>query len=114
LLHVVDADPAREADDVVNEIRTIERELEQYSEPLRQLPRWLVLNKLDLLPDEERRQRVEHLEQALGWAGPAYGISALSGQGTATLARDAMRFLEALREEESADEGPDETADPAA
>ncbi|MBN1239092.1 MAG: GTPase ObgE [Gammaproteobacteria bacterium] len=115
LLHVVDAAPARTGAEVAAEVHAIEHELAQYSESLRGLPRWLVLNKLDLLPDSERQARVERLVEELGWSGPAYGISALSGQGTDTLARDAMRFLEGLRAESAraagegadADEGAD-------
>jgi GTPase len=99
LLHVVDAGPDRAGEDVAAEIRGIERELTQYSEPLRRLPRWLVLNKLDLLPEEERARRVEALAAELDWTGPVYGISALSGQGTEELSRDAMRLLERLRED---------------
>lgn len=97
LLHVVDASPERPVDEVVAEIRTIAAELGRYSLHLDSLPRWLVLNKLDLLPADERSARVGDIAAACGWSGPIYGISALAKEGVDTLARDCMRHLEAVR-----------------
>jgi GTPase len=111
LWHVVDANPHRSVDDLVDEVRTIEGELGRYSEALETLPRWLVLNKLDLLRADERAEHVARLVEACNWSGPAYGISALSGEGTEGLARDAMRFLERLREEERARERAESSAE---
>ena len=98
LWHVVDANPDRADEEVADEIRTIVGELERYSPALAALPRWLVLNKLDLLPADERSAHARRLAEACGWSGPTYGISALTGEGTETLARDTMRFLERLRD----------------
>jgi len=100
LWHVVDANPARAYDEIAAEIGTIIAELERYSAELAALPRWLVLNKLDLMPADERGAHVRRVAEACGWSGPAYGISALTGEGTETLVRDTMRFLERLREAE--------------
>src|SRR5690606_9474029 len=99
LLHVVDASPHRPVEEVVAEIRVIAAELGRYSPVLEALPRWLVLNKLDLLPADERSRRIVEIRAACGWTGPVYGISALTKEGTDALARDCMRFLETLSRE---------------
>jgi GTPase len=98
LLHIVDANPDRGPAEIAAEVATIEAEVEQYSEQLKRQPRWLVLNKLDLLPADERDAYVTSLVERIGWSGPAFGISALTRQGTEALARDVMRYLEQLRE----------------
>lgn len=115
LLHVVDASPDRPIDEVVAEIEAIAAELGRYSPELEALPRWLVLNKLDLLPADERQARVESIAAACGWEGPVYGISALAKEGVDVLAKDCMRFLETLRRERAeqasaAGEPPADTA----
>ncbi len=108
LLHVVDAGPDRPIDEVVAEMRAIAAELGRYSAELASLPRWLVLNKLDLLPEGERQGRVDAIVRAYGWEGPVYGISALAKEGVDVLARDCMRFLETLSREraEGSEVGP--------
>jgi len=106
LLHVVDAGSDRPVDEVVAEIRAIAGELGRYSAELEKLPRWLVLNKLDLLPEGERQNRVDAIVRAYGWDGPVYGISALAKEGVDVLARDCMRFLETLRRERAEAEAP--------
>ncbi len=97
LWHIVDANPDRSDEEVAAEIRTIVAELERYSSALAELPRWLVLNKLDLMPADERSAHARRVAAACGWSGPVYGVSALTGEGTDTLARDTMRYLEGLR-----------------
>jgi len=115
LLHVVDASPHRPVEEVVAEIRVIAAELGRYSPVLEALPRWLVLNKLDLLPADERSRRIVEIRAACGWTGPVYGISALTKEGTDALARDCMRFLEtssrerAERARAAPEAGSDET-----
>ncbi len=107
LWHLVDAGPGRSPEAVRDEFRAVEAELERYSERLERQPRWLVLNKLDLVAPEARTAHIERCVAALGWQGPVYGISAATGEGTEALARDAMRFLETLAvpsEGEGADE----------
>jgi GTP-binding protein len=101
LLHVVDACAELSGGDAVELHRAVEGELGLYSEALANRPRWLVLNKLDLLPAEKRAARVEKLVKRLKWKGPVYGISALAADGTRRLAQDVMVFLEKLREEEA-------------
>ncbi len=80
--------------DAVDLHRAVEAEVGQYSELLANRPRWLVLNKLDLLPAEEREARVAQLVRELDWHGPVYAISALTAEGTKRLAQDVMTFLE--------------------
>ncbi len=103
LLHVVDACAELAGGDAAQVHRSVEGELGQYSEALADKPRWLVLNKLDLLPPEERDARVAALVAELEWQGPVYGISALTADGTKRLAQDVMSFLEGLRAEATAE-----------
>jgi GTP-binding protein len=67
-------------------------------------PRWLVLNKIDLLLPEDREQVCKDIVNELQWDGPRYRISAVSGEGTKQLMYDIMEYLEAKREAEAADE----------
>ncbi|HHJ36612.1 MAG TPA: GTPase ObgE [Gammaproteobacteria bacterium] len=97
LLHIVDLAPF-DGSDPVDEARTIINELDNYSHDLAQKPRWLVLNKTDLLDDETIKTRRDDIVQQLNWKGPVYIISALSKTGTETLAFDIMKQLEAYRE----------------
>ena len=106
LLHIVDACAELSGGDVVSTYRAVEGELGEYSDALADRPRWLVLNKLDLLPPEERKKRAASIVKKLKWKGPVYPISALTSDGTKRLVQDAMTYLEGLREE------PKETARP--
>jgi GTP-binding protein len=81
----------------------VEGELGLYSEGLADRPRWLVLNKLDLLPPEQREAKVAEVVATLGWKGPVYGISAITADGTTRLVQDVMTFLEAQRAAETAE-----------
>ena len=102
LLHVVDAcADLVGGEDVVATYRAVEGELGEYSDALANRPRWLVLNKLDLLPAEERDARVAAIVAELGWEGPVHGVSALTADGTKRLAQDAMKYLEGAREAET-------------
>jgi GTP-binding protein len=94
LLHIVDACAELLGGDVVETYRAVEGELGQYSDALKGKPRWLVLNKLDLLPPAQRSKRVAALVKKLKWKGPVYGISALTADGTKRLVQDVMTFLE--------------------
>ena len=96
LVHVVDV--GTETEDPVAAVRSIETELARYSDSLSKQTRWLALNKLDLLPRAEWKAKVDELAQALGWSGPAFGISAATGEGTEEMAREIMSHLEAQSE----------------
>jgi GTP-binding protein len=102
LLHLVDAAPA-DGGDPLDAIRTVTGELAAFSPALAARPRWLVLNKADLLPDAERGALAARLREALPWDGPLYFTAAISGDGTARLCQDLMTALEARREAEAAD-----------
>jgi GTP-binding protein len=102
LLHIVDACAELQAGDAAATWRSVEAELGEYSQALADKPRWLVLNKLDLLPAADRDRRVAQLVAELNWTGPVYGISALAKDGTQRLAQGVMRFLEQLRGSEAA------------
>ncbi len=94
LLHLVDVLPGDGADDPVASARKILRELQRYDESLYLKPRWLVLNKLDLVPAAERDAIRDAIVAGLGWDGPVYAISALAGDGVDELCNDIMNFLE--------------------
>jgi len=87
--------------DPAESVRTIIAELEKFSPELAERERWLVLNKADLLPEEERDARCAELVAALNWEGPVHTISALSGEGTARLVQQVMTRLEELRREDA-------------
>jgi GTP-binding protein len=105
LLHVVDACAELSGGDVLESYRGVAGEIGQYSAALGDRPRWLVLNKLDLLPEAQRAKRVAAIVKKLKWKGPVYGISALAADGTTRLMQDVMSYLEKRNE-------PDETAKP--
>ena len=102
LLHIVDACAELSGGDVLSTYRAVEGELGQYSDALADRPRWLVLNKLDLLPPAERKKRTAAIVKKLKWKGPVYGISALTADGTKRLVQDVMSYLEGQREEPDA------------
>lgn len=103
LLHVVDMAPFDDASPV-EQIRAIEAELEQFSPGLAKRERWLVMNKLDMLDEEEADLRCQRLIKELNWQGPSYQVSALATLGTQALIFDIMQHVEAQREKIQEDE----------
>lgn len=103
LLHLLDMGPDR---DPVVDATTIIAELERYDAALAGRDRWLVLNKTDLLPEDEREQRCRDVVKALDWSGPVFEISALAHTGTDVLVHAVMDFIEnrTLLEESAEDE----------
>jgi GTP-binding protein len=99
LLHLVDIAPLDEGVDPAHQVRQIERELQEFGAELAGKERWLVLNKKDLLDAEAFDQRRAALIEVLQWQGPVYGISALTGEGTAALMEDLLRCVEAARQD---------------
>lgn len=93
LLHLVDVAPL-DGSDPVEDVRTIVRELEKFSVELGERERWLVLNKIDLLPEDERDQRCSDIVERLQWQGPVFAIAAVSGQGTRRLVQAIMDYIE--------------------
>lgn len=100
LLHLVDIAPLDETVDPADEVRRIWAEVEKFGEELAQRERWLVLNKKDLLLEEEYEERRDALVAELGWQGPVYGISAVTGEGTHQLMGDLMHRIEELKHAE--------------
>lgn len=94
LLHVVDIAPLDEAVDPVHEAKAILEELRKYDEALYRKPRWLVLNKVDLLPENEREKVCRKFIRGLGWKGKSFAVSAMTGDGCKELTYAIMEFLE--------------------
>jgi GTP-binding protein len=94
LLHLVDAAPSDPGADPAREAKAIARELRKYDEALYRKPRWLVLNKIDLLPGETRARALERVRKDLGWRGRSFAVSALTGEGCRQLVLAIMSYLE--------------------
>ncbi len=100
LLHMVDVAPMGDIVDPVEEVETISAELARFSPELAARERWLVLNKVDLLPLEEREQRCQEIVERLNWQGPLFKIAAISREGTRPLIFQIMEYLEQLQRTE--------------
>ena len=98
LLHVVDIAPFDETVDPVTQARAIVAELKKYDRALHAKPRWLVLNKLDMVPAEERASRVKDFVRRLRWKGPVFEISALTREGCDALVRAAYQHVAKMRQ----------------
>lgn len=97
LLHLVDMAPWDEVTPAES-AQAITNELAKFSPTLADQPRWLVLNKLDMVPEDEQEERCQAVVDALGWEGPVYRISAINKLGTQPLVQDIQRFLDARAE----------------
>jgi GTP-binding protein len=93
LLHLVDIDP-EDGSSPIEAIRTIEKELVKYSKELGGRERWLVLNKMDLIPEDMQQSFSEEIIKALDWQGKIFNISAVTGQGTKRLSYQIMQYLD--------------------
>ncbi|MBF0264568.1 MAG: GTPase ObgE [Gammaproteobacteria bacterium] len=111
LLHFIDVAPYDEGDPIEN-FRAIEKELEKYDQELIKKERWLVVNKLDLLPEEERQSTFDHIVKELNWQEPAYMISGLNKQGTEKLVAAIMDNIERNQESEKDEEEEEMIYDP--
>jgi GTP-binding protein len=97
LLHIVDLAPFDEEVDPVAQARAIVKELKTYDAELHAKPRWLVLNKTDMIPADEREQRVKDFVRRFRWKGPVFAISALAREGLDPLVRAAYNHVAAQR-----------------
>jgi GTP-binding protein len=104
LLHLVDLAPFDGADPVA-QTRAIVKELKAYDPGLHAKPRWIVLNKLDMVPADEREARVKDFVRRLRWKGPVFAVSALAREGLDGLVRAAYQHVAAMRR--VASEAPD-------
>ena len=99
LLHVIDIQPVDNSNPIATAQGLI-NELKRHNETLFAKPRWMVLNKVDLVPDEMLDDICNEIVTGLEWSGPVYRISAATGLGTQTLCSDIMIQLEQWRLEE--------------
>ena len=101
LLHLVDLAPFDPSTDPAREARAIVEELRKYDEELHDKPRWLILNKTDLIPEEERAQRIADFIRDFEWEvtpmSPVFAMSAITGDGTKPLVFAVMEHLQASR-----------------
>lgn len=96
LLHLLDVAPLDESDPV-HHARKIAEELEKFSPTLAKKDRWLVLNKFDLIPEDDREELVERLVRELDWKGKVFKITAISGEGCPDLCQAIMVSVEEHR-----------------
>jgi GTP-binding protein len=97
LLHLVDIAPFDGAADPAKEVRALAAELKKYDAKLAKKPRWLLLNKADLLDPAEARKRASALVKKLKWTQPWFVISGINGEGCREVTYKVMEFLEAER-----------------
>ena len=103
LLHLVDIAPFDPQVDPVREAKAILKELKKYDEALHRKPRWLVINKIDLVPEEERQDRVAALIKGYGKVARHFTISAIDGNGCRELPFAIMEHIEQTRSHEIPD-----------
>lgn len=94
LLHLVDMAPFDESIDPAQQVRAIEDELRKYDPDMLEKPRWLVLNKGDLLDDDERAVRAEAIIKALDWKEPWFTVSAIGREGTWPIMLKIQQFFD--------------------
>jgi GTP-binding protein len=107
LLHLVDIAPPDPEADPVKDARSIAAELKKFSPELATRERWLVLNKLDLMPPAEAEKRCKDIVRRLRWKGPVFRISGVTRMGTRELCQAVMRRLDEVAAEERAAAIPD-------
>ncbi|MED5618064.1 Obg family GTPase CgtA [Ideonella sp. BN130291] len=100
LLHVIDMAPFDDSVDPVQQAKAIVAELKKYDESLHEKPRWVVLNKLDMVPAEEREKRVKDFIKRFKWKGPVFQISALTRDGLEPLIRAIWEHVATFQHEE--------------
>ncbi|HAJ12281.1 MAG: GTPase ObgE, partial [Hydrogenophaga sp.] len=108
LLHLVDVAPFDEGVDPVQQARAIVAELKKFDPELHAKPRWLVLNKLDMVPAEEREARVKEIVRRLRYKGPVFEISALTREGCEHLVQKVYEHIAKVHEASQ----PPEEVDP--
>jgi GTP-binding protein len=105
LLHLVDFAPF-DGSDPVEQVRAIAAELEKYDAELAAKPRWLVLNKIDMVPADERTATVKSFVRKLRWKGPVFAISALTREGCDALVRAVYEHVAAAAHPMAAERDP--------
>lgn len=100
LLHIIDFAPFDDGVDPVKEAKALINELRKYDETLYDKPRWLVLNKLDMISGDDRKKRVKDFVKKLAWKNPVFEISALSHEGCEDLVMAIYAYLDEKRTQE--------------
>jgi len=106
LLHVIDLAPFDESVDPVAQARSIVAELRKYDPALHSKPRWVVLNKLDMIPEQVRQARVKDFVRRSRWKGPVFQISALTREGCEPLMRAVYQHVANVRNAPTAPPDP--------
>ncbi|MFZ9139969.1 MAG: GTPase ObgE [Burkholderiaceae bacterium] len=119
LLHVIDMASIDPSDDdetvgkaLAKSAKALVAELGRFDKSLLDKPRWLVLNKTDMLSEEQRQIRSKALQKSLRWKGPVYLISAMTREGLSGLLFDLQAFVDAQHSADVADEQPDVRFEP--
>jgi GTP-binding protein len=99
LLHLVDMAPFDDSIDPAEQVRAIENELRKYDPDMLEKPRWLILNKGDLLDDEERAERAQAIITALDWKAPWFTVSAIGREGTWPIMLKIQQFFDDQKQE---------------
>jgi GTP-binding protein len=115
LLHLVDfaplasdgQDEAAVGKQLAATVKGLAQELGHFDESLLDKPRWLVLNKADMLSETQRETRWKAMQKSLRWKGPVYTISAMTRDGLSTLLYDLQAFIDAQQLQAIEDEQPD-------
>ncbi len=102
LLHLVDMMPY-DGSTAGENAEVIEQELEKFSPTMAEGDRWLILNKVDLLMDDEVEARCQEVVDHLNWQGPVFRMSGLASQGTKDLCAAIMDYIDDQRQREAAD-----------
>lgn len=100
LLHIVDMSPMDGTDPVVT-AQAILNELAEYDPKLLDKPRWLVLNKMDLIAEDERQEKIDEITQGLHFNSKVFCISAISQTGTENLCQSLMQLIDEMKESEA-------------
>ena len=98
LLHLVDVAPYETGEPPVESARKIIREVEKWSSDLANKPRWLILNKIDRISEDELEQHCHAIISELEWQGPVFQVSAINGLGVQQLMYAVMEFLDQQRQ----------------
>ena len=101
LLHVIDLAPLDESDPLTS-AKTIINELYAYSPELLNKPRWLVFNKIDMIPDEKtQKEQINRIIKGLKWKGKSFAISAIRAEGTEALCYALMQLIDEMKQAET-------------
>ncbi len=99
LLHIIDCAPMDESADPIAQAKALVEELGKFDEELEEKPRWIVLNKIDLVPEQDRATLIETYRRELGAERPIFVMSAATREGTTELIKAIAQELEQSRQQ---------------